>query len=802
MFSAVGRSQVGIGAWAHRIARAPMGRTARLLAVAWLAALVLCAVAGSVAAYAATPTVTGVSPDNGPAAGGTAVTITGTGFGVGTSATHFAFGAEGEATAVSCATTTECTAKTPEISEEDCHCGIVDVTATVSGMESPPALADQFEYHGLFLGNGLGRLPSGESEPSWVGSVSGREINECSAFVGADVISNGEDTDEIRIRPQEFTRCEQEDFFGDLPFSFVLRLGADGSATTVGGPMGVRTPFGCVYEGNGLAGSVTLEARTPLSVSLGAAFPLTAEEEPEAECSATEPVGVRFDTPFDEPWTEVIGAAHPSVTGLSSASGPKAGGTTITITGAGLGEASAVSFGSEKAASYTVNSPTSITAVSPAGDGTVAVTVTTPRGTSPSGGTGDEFSYGPVVSRIEPDHGPRTGGATVTITGAGLAEASAVTFGATSASSFTVVSPTSVTAVSPPGTGTVEVTVSTPEGTSPTGVEDRFSYDLPAPSITEISPANGNEAGGTPITVRGANFTGATAVTFGATNATSFTVNSDTSLTAVSPGGTGTVDVSVTTPSGTSTSGTSDRFTYEPAESGLPEIGRCEKVTPVEEGKRLAYHGAYDTAKCTTTSATHEGRYEWSAGPGAGRGFTGSAKSAKLETLHEVDHLGPFSRIACKSNSDSGEFTGRHTAVATFTFSSCVDAKSKAACQSAGQPTGEVQTVPLDGSLGVIEAGGSPLIGIAFRPHGSTVLTNIECGASDVAVEGAIIAPITAIDAMSTRHKLGYKGAAGAQSPTAFEGEPPETLSVGEPMSLKMTVALTGMESLEVKAVG
>ena len=262
------------------------------------------------------------------------------------------------------------------------------------------------------------------------------------------------------------------------------------------------------------------------------------------------------------------------------------------------------------------------------------------------------------------------------------------------------------------------------------------------------------------------------------------------------------MDITVRTPEGISPTGAEDRFTYEPAKSGLPEIGRCETVTPVEEGKRLIYHGAYETAKCTTTSATHEGRYEWSAGPGAGRGFTGTAKAVKLETLHEVDHLGPFSRIACKGNSDTGEFTGPRAAVATITFSSCVDAKSKAACQSSGQPAGDVQTVPLDGELGVIESGGTPLVGIAFRPHGSTVLTNIECGTSNVTLEGAVIAPITAIDAMSTKHKLAYKGHAGAQSPTAFEGEPPETLSVGEPMSLKMTVALTGMESLEVKAIG
>ena len=41
----------------------------------------------------------------------------------------------------------------------------------------------------------------------------------------------------------------------------------------------------------------------------------------------------------------------------------------------------------------------------------------------------------------------------------------------------------------------------------------------------------------------------------------------------------------------------------------------------------------------------------------------------------------------------------------------------------------------------------------------------------------------------------------GAQTPSAFEGGPPETLSVGAPISLNVTMALTGMESLEVKAI-
>jgi hypothetical protein len=794
MFSAIGRSQVGVGPSVQRIVRGPSGRFARWFGLTWLAVVVLLAAAGSVAAYAATPTVTGVSPDTGPPAGGTPVTIRGTEFAVGKSATRFTFGSEAEAATVDCTTTTECTATSPEMSTEDS--GIVDVTATVENVVSPPTVDDQFEYYGLYLLGEGGRLGLGDRIYGARGEVSGRETSTCDAGVGGTVLSNGEVTDEVEVQTEQFEFCETQQFFGDLPFSFGLRLGVDGSAT-IEGPMGVRTPYGCVYEGDRLDGSV--ESGGALSVRLGGTFTLVEEEEPGAGCLATESVHMTLFAERD--YTAYIGAASPIVTGLSPGGGPEAGGTSVTITGAGLGEASAVKFGSASAASFTVNSPSSITAVSPPGEGTVAVTVTSPRGTGTAGGTGDEFTYGPAVSGIEPNHGPRAGGTSVTITGVNLDEASAVTFGATPAASFTVLSPTSVTAVSPAGTGVVDVTVNTPEGASPAGAQERFSYDVPPPTITGISPANGPEAGRTAITVSGTDFTGATGVKFGATNATSFTVNSDTSLTAVSPGGTGTVDVSVATPNGTSTNGAPDRFTYQPAESGLPEIGRCVKATPVKEGKIVVYHGAYETAKCTTTSATHHGKYEWSAGPGAARGFTATSKVAKLETLHEVDHLGPYSRITCESGSETGEFMGVHSAVATITFSACVDVKSKASCQSAGQPDGQVQTGTLDGELGVIKGGETPVIGIAFRPHGSTVLASIECGASSVTVEGAIIAPVTAIDGMSTKHTLAFKGHEGAQAPSAFEGGPPETLSVGEPISLNVTMALTGMESLEVKAI-
>ena len=75
--------------------------------------------------------------------------------------------------------------------------------------------------------------------------------------------------------------------------------------------------------------------------------------------------------------------ATPTVTGVSPTAGPTAGGTTVAIAGTGFSGATGVYFGLSAASSYTVNSPTSITATAPAGSaGTVDVTVTTPGGTS------------------------------------------------------------------------------------------------------------------------------------------------------------------------------------------------------------------------------------------------------------------------------------------------------------------------------------------------------------------------------------------------------------------------------------
>ena len=64
----------------------------------------------------------------------------------------------------------------------------------------------------------------------------------------------------------------------------------------------------------------------------------------------------------------------------------------------------------------------------------------------------------------------------MTITGTNFVSGASVKFGATAASTVTFVSGTKLTATSPAGTGTVDVTVTTPGGTTATSSSDRYSY--------------------------------------------------------------------------------------------------------------------------------------------------------------------------------------------------------------------------------------------------------------------------------------------------------------------------------------
>jgi hypothetical protein len=81
----------------------------------------------------------------------------------------------------------------------------------------------------------------------------------------------------------------------------------------------------------------------------------------------------------------------------------------------------------------------------------------------------------PKMSFVGSSRGSATAGASVTITGTGLTGATAVTFGPNRARAFTVNNDSSITATVPPGTGSVNVTVTTPGGTTLTRAQNIMS---------------------------------------------------------------------------------------------------------------------------------------------------------------------------------------------------------------------------------------------------------------------------------------------------------------------------------------
>ena len=260
-----------------------------------------------------------------------------------------------------------------------------------------------------------------------------------------------------------------------------------------------------------------------------------------------------------------LSSAQPAISGLSPASGPPAGGTTVTITGGAFTGATKVVFGGVAATSFNVVSDTQIIAVSPAQTGAHYIVVTGPGGTSALVGAAI-YTYkvaAPAITSISPSSGPLAGGTSVTITGSGFTGATKVAFGGVAATSFNVVSATQITAVSPAqAAGSHYIVVTGPGGTSPTVAAAIFTYKPPAPAITGISPSSGPAAGGTTVTITGSGFTGATRVAFGGVAATSFNVASATRITAVSPAETGAHYIVVTGPGGTSPTVSAAIYTY------------------------------------------------------------------------------------------------------------------------------------------------------------------------------------------------------------------------------------------------
>jgi hypothetical protein len=284
--------------------------------------------------------------------------------------------------------------------------------------------------------------------------------------------------------------------------------------------------------------------------------------------------------------------AVPILTGISAASGPTAGGATVTLTGTGLSRATSAQFGSTTTTEVVRVSASTLRVTTPARPvGTVDVRVTTPGGTSAAT---SRARYGyqapPAVTSLSTTAGPVRGGTVVTLTGSRFTGATRVAFGGTAAR-FTVLSATSIRATAPAHTaGVVDVRVTTAYGTSPEHSSSTFAFD-PVPAITSLAPQTGPPVGGTVVTLTGTGLDRATAVRFGSVAATDVVRVSATTVRATTPRhASGPVDVQVTTPGGTSAAGAAARFAYGSA----PVVtGLSVTAGPLRGGTVVTISGAH-----------------------------------------------------------------------------------------------------------------------------------------------------------------------------------------------------------------
>ena len=417
--------------------------------------------------YIAPPTVSSVTPNNGLAAGGTAVTITGTNFAAGATVT---FGGTA-ATNVVVVSSTSITATTPAGSA-----GAVTVTVTNSN-ELSGSLASAFTYV---------VPPTVSSVSPNTGSTAGGTavtITGTNFATGATVTFGGTAaTNVVVVSSTSITATTPAGSAGAVTVT-VTNLGAQSGSLTNGFTYVVVPTVSSVSPKNGPAAGGTAVTITGTNFATGATvtFGGTAATNvvvaSSTSITATTPAGsagaVTVTVTNSNGLSGSLASAFtyiapPTVSSVAPSSGSTAGGTAVTIAGTNFATGATVTFGSAAATSVVVVSSTSITATTPAGSaGAVTVTVTNLGAQSGSLTNGFTYVVVPTVSSVAPSSGSTAGGTAVTITGTNFATGATVTFGGTAATNVVVASSTSITATTPAraaGAVTVTVTVNGQSG--------------------------------------------------------------------------------------------------------------------------------------------------------------------------------------------------------------------------------------------------------------------------------------------------------------------------------------------------
>lgn len=221
----------------------------------------------------------------------------------------------------------------------------------------------------------------------------------------------------------------------------------------------------------------------------------------------------------------------PTVTQVSPANGPAAGGTAVTISGANLRSECTIRFGSVPAATSSFVSASSMTATTPA-HAPGAVDVSIACGADAFNFT-NGFTYlgsSATLSNVTPSFGGTAGDTLVKITGTNIASGCWPYFDGLAARTAIVSGPTEIIASTPAhaAPGTVPLTLRC-AGAPGVALPDAFTYSTaaePSPVITSVDPLVGSP--GKSVTLSGARFHLDDAVTFDAVAATVLSTSAGT----------------------------------------------------------------------------------------------------------------------------------------------------------------------------------------------------------------------------------------------------------------------------------
>ncbi|MGX5681979.1 MBG domain-containing protein [Schumannella luteola] len=554
------------------------------------------------------PTVAAISPASGPSAGGTAVTITGTGFGTSGAVSVTIAGAP--ASNVVRVDPTRITATTGSASV-----GVGDVVVTVTGVPGAPGPIT-ITGAGLFtvapsvatptisaitpnsgpVSGGQSVTVTGTNFRASNGSLATITFGGVSATVQS-VATNGKSMTVVvpahaagAVDVQVSTidgRATSRNGYTYNPAPTITAL-SPASGIVAGGTFVTLTGTGFGATGVPV---VTIDGRAATCVTRlndsTISFVAPAGTSTGSRTVEVTPATRGGSATLANGYTYVAATSTPTISSVSPSSGLTSGGTTITLRGTGFTSATtpSVLVGGSCATDVVVVDATTITATTPTGvAGVRDVVVTTGTGQATAAAS---FTYrdAPAILTLSPASGSTAGGQTVVITGRGFGETGTpvVTIGGQPVASVERLSDTQIRIVTQPGAPGAQAVQVTPVGGSTLNKPNAYTYL--APTVVSLQPYAGSTRGGTIVTITGTGFgeSGTPTVTFGGVPATSVVRVSATQVTAVTPAhASGAVAVVVTPATGPSSGTKGNAYSFVTdvvtpiVTSSLPSRGPAE----------------------------------------------------------------------------------------------------------------------------------------------------------------------------------------------------------------------------------